>query len=281
MIWVTGVAGFMGRHLLPFLTGEEVLGLDRRSLDVGSVDAVAAVAREHPPEGVIHLVGLYPPASLSELYAANVLPTMSLLLGLQAAGVKCRVLSIGSAAEYAMPAPEPLHEGSPLGGRSPYGQAKLAQTCTLFEAGRQLGIETLVARPFNLVGAGLSEKLVLAALARQYRDGAEEVVLGNTKAARDFVDVRDVARALVPLLRQGEPYTAYNLCSGRGTTVAELCELLAEVSGRSPRLRVDPARLRPDDPPVVVGDYSRVHALLGWEPEISLRESVQSVLSSS
>jgi len=277
-LWVTGATGFMGRHLLECLD-EPYLAISRATADVGSLEAVAALAREHPPNGVIHLVGLYPPASLSELYAANVLPTMSLLLGLQAAGVRPRVLSIGSAAEYAMPAPEPLHEGSPLGGRSPYGQAKLAQTCTLFEAGRRLGLETLVARPFNLVGAGLSEKLVLAALARQFREGVEEVVLGNTESARDFIDVRDVVRALVPLLRQGEAYTAYNLCSGSGTTVAELCALLAEVSGRSPRLRVDPARLRPDDPPVVVGDYSRARTLLGWEPTVPLRESVQSVLS--
>lgn len=290
-LWITGVTGFIGRHLARTLPPDwRAVGLARsahgpaglaayHSVDLTQLDQVHRLAQLDPPTGVIHLAGLYPPASLGELYESNVVTTVTLLLALRQNNFAGRFLSMGTAAEYAQPGPAPLTEESPLGPRSVYGQAKFSQSCLALEAGRQMGIPVVVARPFNLVGPELPEKLVLGALLSQFLAGSQEVVLGNTLSARDFIDVRDLVRGLVPLLERGEAYQAYNFCSGRAVTVEQLCQLLTELTGSQPRLRVDPGRVRADDPPLVVGDHRRVRELLGWTPQIPLVDSVGDMLN--
>ena len=110
--------------------------------------------------------------------------------------------------------------------------------------------------------------------------GPPEPVLrvGNLHARRDYLDVRDVVRAYRLLIERGTPGQPCNVATGRPHEVAELVEMLVELSGTGARLEVDPARLRPVDVPLLSGDASALRAL-GWEPRIPIRQTLADLLA--
>lgn len=106
-------------------------------------------------------------------------------------------------------------------------------------------------------------------------------MVGNLEARRDFLDVRDVLDAYVAVVGEGmsiPPGTAYNLCSGRTVIIREVLDDLLSLSGVAIEVRVDPARLRPSDIPVAVGDAGAAHAAFGWEPRIPWRRTLTDTL---
>jgi len=90
--------------------------------------------------------------------------------------------------------------------------------------------------------------------------------------------VRDIVRGYWLLLGRGEPGEVYNLCSGRGWAIQEILDfLLGESINTSIAVREDPARLRPSDVPVLIGDCSRLNAL-GWKPRIPFEQTLRDLL---
>jgi GDP-4-dehydro-6-deoxy-D-mannose reductase len=145
------------------------------------------------------------------------------------------------------------------------------------------GIRVAVVRAFNLTGPGQPPSNAASDLARQIaggeRDGAStaELSLGNPDAGRDLTDVRDAARAIVELSSR-ELVGTYNLCSGEARTVAELVEALAQGTLLDVGMRIDPDLARPSDPPLLIGDPSRLRAATGVVPEIPLERSLADLL---
>jgi nucleoside-diphosphate-sugar epimerase len=294
-IWITGACGFTGGHLAAFLRQmpdpPRLVGLDVRrggespvhelhAIDLADPAAVQAIASRTPPRRVIHLAGLRPPASDREMWHANVGGTAGLLEGLHRAGVTPRVLSIGSAAEYTPGEASPLREDAPATGASSYGRTKLAQSLMCLHLARQFGFEAVVARPFNLIGPGLSSCLVAGALVMQFAGGDTNspVSVGNLHTSRDFVDVRDAVRAYWLLAATDGLHGVYNVCSGRATSVGKLVQLLVELTGRPRRVDVDAARVRASDPLEVYGDATRLRDATGWHAEISVEQSLSDML---
>ena len=130
-------------------------------------------------------------------------------------------------------------------------------------------------RAFNHAGPRQSTDYVVASLARQVAaglaadDNPVRVVTGNPEPRRDFTDVRDVVLAYRELAATAPP-DAYNVCSGRAASVAELIALLREVTGREIAHEVDPARVRAHDIMEIRGSHDRLTAATGWEPRIPL-----------
>ena len=102
--------------------------------------------------------------------------------------------------------------------------------------------------------------------------------VGNLDARRDFTHVTDVARALWLLLDRGAPGTVYNLCTGHATRIGDIVELV-RARGRVPvEVRVDPARLRPSDEPILMGDNTRLRQATGWAAQIGMEQIVDELL---
>ncbi len=294
VLWITGVSGFTGRHLVRFLrqsgASVRIIGVDidvsavadldaAHAIDLTNTEAVAALAGREPPNWVIHLAGLMPPAAESEMWRVNVGGTVGLLLGLREGSRRLRIVSIGSAGEYAPSAPSPLTETAPCGGASLYGNTKLAQSLTCLRLGAECRLDVLIARTFNLVGPGLPPHLLAGALVHQFLAAAEEVHVGNLHTARDFIDVRDAVRAYWLLVRQGESGGIYNVSSGIPVSVREMLDILSRVSGRPLRIRIDPSRVRASDPVSVFGDSNRLREATQWVPTISLEQSLRDMLA--
>jgi GDP-4-dehydro-6-deoxy-D-mannose reductase len=104
--------------------------------------------------------------------------------------------------------------------------------------------------------------------------GADEAVVrtGNPDAARDFIDVRDAARAYSAAA--GAPAGTYNACSGKATSVRQLVELAARAARIAVRHELDPERVRTNDVPEVRGSAERLTAATGWTPAIGLDRTV-------
>jgi nucleoside-diphosphate-sugar epimerase len=295
-LWITGVGGFTGSHLLDYLTGlpdrPQLVGIDLgptgpvglddyHVLDLNNVDGMIVLARSNSPQWVIHLAGVMPPAEPAAMWQANVGGTAGLMLALNRA--KChqtRVVTIGSAAEYRFDSAEPVTEDQACGGVSEYGLSKWVQGMTALSTGQKFGIPTCVVRAFNLLGPRLPDRLVTAWLCRQFAGpvAAAEVVIGNLDSARDFIDIRDAVSAYWQVAINGEPGEEYNVCSGVPTSVRSVVALLSEITGHRPTIRVDPRRVRPTDPPVAYGTYAKLQAATGWRPTLSLRQSLADML---
>ena len=106
----------------------------------------------------------------------------------------------------------------------------------------------------------------VAAIARGETD---HIALGNVDAVRDFSHARDVAAAFM-LLALGAPPGDYVCASGVGRSIRDVVAAACRVAGIAPegRVRIDPALLRPNDIPSLVGD-SRALRALGWQPATS------------
>ena len=298
---LTGVSGFVGRHFVEFLRGEqpgvELVGLARHPLpgvpfveaDLEHAASVDAALAQVEPDAIVHLAAQSSPhhswVDPERTLATNVQGLLHLLEAARRRGLRPRVLVVGSAEEYGLCRPEelPLREDTPLRPLSPYAVSKVAQSFLALQYTLSGRVETVRTRTFNHTGPGRGEAFAESSFARQLAEievGLRPPVIdvGNLEAVRDFSDVRDVVRAYWLLLERGRAGEVYNVCSGRGVRLRELLERLVALSGLEVELRLDPARLRPSDIPELVGDPGRVEAETGWRPVLPLERTLRDLL---
>jgi GDP-4-dehydro-6-deoxy-D-mannose reductase len=260
-----------------------------RAVDLTDRDAVRAAIAEERPAEVYHLAGAANQGAswerTDESLRANVLGTHHLLDALRRERVDARVLVIGSAAVYRPSQSEEAfdEDSSPIGPTSPYGVSKLAQEMTALQSFTLHGQHVCVARSFNHIGPRQSADYVASSFARQVAmieaGRAEPVIMvGNLEPRRDLMDVRDTVRAYHALMHRGEPGRVYNVCSGEAHAIRELLDGLLAHGSRQVDVRVDPARLRPVDQPLVLGRLDRITRETGWRPEITWTQTLADLL---
>ena len=283
---VSGVGGFVGGHLARELVahGHAVVGLGKGPLGPEVADLVTSyidqdLAHAWPREdadAVVHLAGL------SEVGASfrdpqgyiqgNSAPVTHLCEGLLADGHSPRVVVVSTGAVYAPGVG--LDEDAPTRATSPYVVSKLLveTQCAYY---RRRGLDITVVRPFNHLGPGQQPGFLLPDLIAGLSRG--DLTTGNLDTRRDYTDVRDVARAYRLVVEAGKvDAPVLNICSGTSVSGRTMLELVAQELGVPvPDGTVDPARLRPDDPPEISGDNALAARVLGWQPEVDLRSTVR------
>jgi len=142
---------------------------------------------------------------------------------------------------YGTAAAPPVGEDAPLRPQNPYAVSKSARRL-LRRRPRPARRARASVQPR---GTGSGDHFALSSFARQAAAGASEIRTGSLHTRRDFTDVRDVVRAYLELLDDGEPGAVYNVCSGRSTSTAELVALVARAAGRELTPVPDPACIRP------------------------------------
>jgi GDP-4-dehydro-6-deoxy-D-mannose reductase len=257
------------------------------------VDLLDATATGHAiaqaePEVVYHLAALAsvagswerPGAALSE----NTLATLNLLEAVRVQAPDARVIVVGSGEIYGRPASLPVDEDAPLRPQNPYAVSKAAVDLLAAMYADAHGLEIVRVRAFNHAGPRQSTDYVVASLARQVAAGLAagedpvRVVTGNPEPRRDFTDVRDVVRGYRLLSARCEAGEIYNLGSGRGTRLADALATLTSLARVPIEVHVDPARVRPVDLPLLIADPSKLRAATGWEPRISIEETLGDML---
>jgi GDP-4-dehydro-6-deoxy-D-mannose reductase len=298
VVLVTGSGGFAGSHLVEHLrasaphrnesgsTSPTVVGWTRQTVDLLDRDRVRAAIRELRPSQIYHCAGVPHVAEswhdTTQPLEGNVLATEHLLDALRRESIRCRILVPGSATVYA-PSSEPISETDPIAPGSPYAISKLAQEQLALRAIEEDGLDVVVTRSFNHTGPRQTEAFVAPSMARQIvlieRGRLEPVIkVGNLDAHRDVTDVRDVVRAYAALMRSGTTGVVYNVASGVARSIRSILDALVSRSKVPVRIEVDQARLRPNDVPVVVGNYARLNGATGWRPEISFDQMLDDLL---
>ena len=289
---VTGGSGFLGRHLLAELgaeppTGSRVVAIGRRCpagwpadafarADLLDAAGLAAVVADLKPGVVLHAAGRTPPASPRALFAGNVQATTHLLDALRAAGRPTRLVLAGSAAELG-PVPEeglPASEAGPCRPVGSYGLSKWFASRAALTWGPPA--EVVVARVFNPIGPGLPASQAFGRFAELLAAPGPDPVhlaVGDLDARRDFLDVRDAARALIVLALRGHAGQVYHVGTGRSRRVGEGLEYLIHRSGRAAVIEMAPAGV-PTLPADSRADIRRIREHTGWAPEFAWERSL-------
>jgi GDP-4-dehydro-6-deoxy-D-mannose reductase len=176
-----------------------------------------------------------------------------------------------------------LSEDDPIGPASPYALGKLAQEMLGARSIAEDGQQVFLTRSFNHIGPRQDPSFAASAFAKQIavieKGGAAPVIeVGNLDAMRDLTDVRDTVRAYREIVERGRAGVAYNVCSGTAHKIGDLLDGLVTLSLVAVEIRVDPARYRPNDTPVLLGNPARVKKDTGWEPRIPLAQTLADLL---
>lgn len=255
MVLVTGAAGFIGSHTVDALLakGCRVVGLDDLSTgsrlnlalalrdpgfhfvmgDVTKDAPLIRVAEKFRPSAIIHLAALvsvqksvHDPVLNFEL---NVAATHRIAEIARRFGI-ARVVYASSAAVYGDPVRLPLSETSPTAPISPYGAAKLASENLLLGCARTYGYTARCQRYFNVYGprqyAGSPYAGVLSIFAQRCLSGRGVEIFGDGNQTRDFIAVRDVARANVLAVTAGCNSGVANICTGKETSLRQIVCML-------------------------------------------------------
>jgi len=286
---ITGGSGFVGSFIQRnFANPENSYGLELippSAMELRDPNGLAKLCAETQPDFVIHLAAQsFVPQSFAnphETFEINFLGTLNLLQALKQNDFKGQLLFVGSGDMYGLVSPEslPVSESFPLKPRNPYAVSKVAAEALCYQWSQTEGMKIVMARPFNHIGPGQSERFVVSDFARQVAEiklgrRKAEISVGDIDVTRDFTDVRDVVRAYLMLLSQGKSGEAYNVCSGKEKSIREILEQLMVLAGVRASIKQDSARFRPAEQRRIYGSCDKLLGASGWQPEIPLEQSL-------
>ena len=292
-VLVTGGAGFLGSHLVERLEadGHDVAVPRSADSDLTHEADVARVFADAEPELVFHLaaevggIGANR-ANPGRYWYANLIMGAHVLEQSRVAGVRKLVLA-GTVCSYPKFTPVPfleadLWDGYPEETNAPYGVAKKAVLVGAQAYREQYGLDTAYLLPANLYGPrdnfDLETSHVIPALVRKLLAGDDEVVLwGDGSPTREFLYVDDCVEGLLLAAEKPTGPEPINLGTGDETSIRELAELVAELTGFAGRVVWDESM--PNGQPRRSLDASRAREVLGFEARTRLRDGLERTIA--
>ncbi|WP_334034163.1 NAD-dependent epimerase/dehydratase family protein [Burkholderia cepacia] len=290
-ILITGISGFTARHLVGALlrAGHDVCGVAHRPLPSASVRThvcdlldkakLTDILAEERPDAIVHLaaIAFVAHGDVNAIYRTNVLGTRTLLDAVAASGCSPRSLLVASSANvYGNADVEVIDESVAAQPANDYAVSKLAMeyVARLWE-GR---LPITVVRPFNYTGVGQSTDFLLPKIVSHFRDRAPVIELGNLHVVRDFSDVRVVVNAYVRLLDGDFAGQTFNVCSGVGSALQDILEIMRELAGYCPEIRVNPSFVRANEVQRLIGSKVKLEQAIGPLEAIPLRDTLRWML---
>ena len=299
---VTGGAGFIGSNLVDALLerGDDVLIVDnlttgkRANLDqalatgarlvetdIRDGQALRDLFEQVKPDVVFHFaaqIDVRKSVADTPLDAMiNVVGTINVLEAALAVGARVINSSTGGAI-YGEGKVIPATEDHPAEPEAPYGQSKFASEGYLELYHRLHGLSTISLRYGNVFGPRqdpLGEAGVIGIFCGKLIAGKRPTVFGDGLQTRDYIYVGDIVAANLAAAAS-DATGSYNIGTGRQTSVLDLIEALAQISGQQFEAELAPER--PGEVRHIALDYSRARAELGWEPKVDLLDGLERTL---
>lgn len=293
-VLIPGGAGFIGSHVTELFAekGADVLVADNLSFGTREIvddrasfvevdittDRFTDVVERFDPNVVVNLAAIhfipYCNEHPEEAFDTNVMGCRNLLEALRDLTDLETVLFASSAAVYP-PRDEPHSEGSAVGPMDVYGRSKLVgeDLCRLFH--QDTAVTTAALRLFNVFGPNETNDHLIPAILEQLDGDTPVIELGNLDPARDFVHVRDVARAFYQVATTLDGgFERYNVGTGIEHSVRDVAETMIDESGYVATVEQASDRVRESDRPHLRADVSKIESEIGWEPSIMFADGI-------
>ena len=295
-ILVTGGCGFIGSEIVKQLSllGANVTIIDNLSsgkekyiqgfsnvklitADLLDDHAIKSVVKDK--EYVINNAALpFIPDSYympKKFFDVNVNATISLALAVIKEKKAKRFVHISSSEIYGTARYTPMDENHQTTPQSTYAVSKLAGERVVFTMHKEHNLPAVIIRPFNSFGPNITQPYIIPEIIRQIENG-DVIKLGNLNAKRDLTYVTDTARGIIlSLVKEGVIGEVINIGSQRSFSIRELVSLISEIMDKKVSVEVDPSRFRPYDVDTLICNYERATKLLGWKPEITVKEGLE------
>lgn len=295
---MTGAGGFIASALIPILVneGHEVAALVRQelpdwpwpSVEAVICDLTVSVAKTEQavkfarPDVVIHLAASTPPghagANEWKVLEENGKSTERLLDACAKLKPRPTVIVASSGAVYGPGNPgKQFSEDSAYSPVTHYGVSKVVGEMLAVRA-MVKGLPTVRVRMFNVIGPGQGDHFAISAFARrisQIEAGhcRPEIEVTSLAPTRDFIDVRDTAKALFLLLGKGRSGDVYNICSGQETQIKKALQMLFSLSQMGKEIKVIERSDFVDQIPYHCGSSKKIKGI-GWRPQYKLRDTL-------
>jgi GDP-4-dehydro-6-deoxy-D-mannose reductase len=309
-VLITGISGFAGSHLAEQLLdlGCDVHGTIRRhavpmheniehlrghihlhEADITSAERINAIFEEIDPHAVFHLAAeSFVPTSFREparVIVNNIVGTMMIFEAARRFGQALESIQVACSSEqYGLvdPSEVPISEElkkNPFRPRSVYGITKVSTEQIAWLYHNSYGVPSVITRGFNHEGPRRGIQFVTSVVHRQIVEilngKKDKIIVGNPNAIRDFTHVKDTVNAYILVSEKqnyGEPY---NVCSGKGISVADYVELAKSVFNIDVPVLIDENRLRPSEVPLLIGKNDKIINEIGWYPTRTILDIIK------
>jgi len=309
-VLITGITGFVGSHMAEYLLTKkdvEIWGIMRwRSkteniehikdklhlveCDLRDASSVEKTIRSIKPDKIFHLAAQsFVPTSWNapaETITTNIIGQLNIFEAVHKISINPAIQIAGSSEEYGMVLPEetPIKETNPLRPLSPYGVSKVGQDLLGYQYAMSYKLNVIRTRGFNHTGPRRGEVFVESNFAQQIariEKGKQKPIIhvGNLEARRDYTDARDMVKAYWLSTEKCQSGEVYNICTGKDWTIQEVLDILLSYSKIKVEIKQDPARMRPSDVMILLGDNSKFCQATGWKPEIEFKQTMLDLLN--
>ena len=309
-ILITGITGFAGSYLAEYLVSKgeydingtylldsSLINVDKVKdklnlvrVDLTSEKEVFYTVKKISPSIIFHLAALTSPADSYKNPSETLTNNISLQVNLFEAVRKsnlldAKILVVSSADIYGKVKKEdlPIDEDTQLMPTSPYSVSKIAQDFLGLAYFLSYNLKIIRVRPFNHIGPRQSPQFVVSSFAKQIAEiekGKREPILrvGNLDTKRDFINVKDIARAYVLAIEKGKYGEVYNIGSGKSYKIFDILSMLIDMSSRKIKIEKDESLFRPSDNRELLCDTRKFQKLTSWKPKISIEETLKDTL---
>jgi len=295
VVLVAGASGFVGRYVVQALLDPtrdvRVIRLDRNVveeeepasdtlvLDVGDTSRLVQALHDYGVQTIVNCTGGTDAFDWAALCDAYVTTTNGLLRAAKVAGGRIGFCQLGSGAEYKMlPQPQQTSEGCPTSPAGAYGRAKLEASNSVLRAAKEGWVAGYVLRLFNPIGVGMPASQLVGRIARYLRgDSSSSLAVGDLGSYRDFLDVRDAARAIALSGSDAGRLSGevVNVGSGVATSTRTLVSNLLAAAGRGAVMENrDTGSQRSRGVNWQVADIAKAQELLRWRPTHAMCDTI-------
>jgi GDP-4-dehydro-6-deoxy-D-mannose reductase len=309
-VLITGISGFAGSHLAEQLLdlGCEVHGTIRRhavpmheniehlrgkihlhEADITSAERIFSVFEKIRPNAVFHLAAeSFIPTSFREPVRVsnnNIVGTIKIFEAarrcddeLESIQVACSSEQYGLVDPKEVPVTEDLKR-NPFRPRSIYGITKCATEQIAWLYYNSYRVPSIITRGFNHEGPRRGIQFVTSVVHRQIveilQNKIDKIIIGNPNSIRDFTHVKDTVNAYILVSQKKKYGEPYNVCSGKGITIANYVKLTKKIFNIDAKVFVDESRMRPSEVPLLIGRNDKIIEQTGWRPTRSVVDIIK------
>ena len=298
-VLITGGCGFIGSEIVKQLSliGANVTILDNLSSgkekyikkfpnvkliigDLVDYDLVKDVVKNK--EYIINAAALpFIPDSFhipKKFFEVNVNGTINMALATIKEKKAKRFVHISSSEIYGTAKYTPMDENHPTTPQSTYAVSKLAGERVVFTMHKEHNFPAVIIRPFNSFGPNITQPYIIPEIISQI-ERSDVIKLGNLNAKRDLTYVSDTANGIIlSLVKEGIVGEVINIGSQRSYSIKDLVYLISDIMGKKVSIEIESSRFRPYDVDTLICNYERANKILGWKPEVTVREGLKNTI---